>query len=118
MTNLSIAGYILNPEQSDPLRVLLTSDNDKGYVLVSGHHKAGEYFMGNITQKYNQSLGAQCERYDTADVKDGHIYTCQFKGHTCSQVKDTLGTDPLLMRIQQSNDTLHLNVDDILITSG
>jgi hypothetical protein len=68
-------------ETNIPLKVLLTSEHDHGFTLVTGHHKAGEYFIGNMSAFYNDSgkdthLGAHCDKIPTKDTKDGRYYIC------------------------------------------
>ena len=58
-TNVSVGMYQLNTHDGEndtkPIYVMLTSESDHGFTLVSGHHRAGEYFIGNITHLYNKT---------------------------------------------------------------
>lgn len=111
-TSLNIGGYSFNQE---PIKVLLVSENDHGITLVSGHHPGGEYFMGNITAKFNKTLGAVCEKVNTNDTKDGHHYSCKFTGHKCIDAQTKIGE----IHLKGADDNLfHLKIEDLLVQSG
>ena len=60
-TNISLGGYSINTHDNNtwaPLKVLIVSENSHGFTIMTGHHKGGQYFIGNMSALFNSSLGA------------------------------------------------------------
>ena len=113
VTALVVGGFKINSYKTETeLPLLIVSEGSRGYGLTTAHHGAGEWFVGNMSLLYPDSV---CFKQDLPGSTDRHYYWCTFPNQDCPDVQKKLGNH---LYLNTTNDMNHMRLEDVLVQNG